>query len=75
MLPLRGSTQRFRLDKALVFKPEVEKDLFDGYRWYEDKSRGLGEDFLIGVNDEILEKFRQYFKYSVDLDEQNKNWI
>jgi len=30
----------------LIFKPEVEDDLVDVYRWYEEKSTGLGEEFL-----------------------------
>jgi len=30
----------------LRFLPEVEEDLFSGYAWYEDKARGLGEEFL-----------------------------
>ena len=30
----------------LRFLPEVEEDVINGYLWYEDKSRGLGEDFL-----------------------------
>jgi hypothetical protein len=28
------------------FLPEVEEDLFAGFSWYEDKARGLGEEFL-----------------------------
>lgn len=31
---------------TLQFLPEVEEDVFNGYVWYETKSRGLGEDFL-----------------------------
>ena len=31
---------------VLRFLPEVEEDLFSGYLWYEDKVRGLGEEFL-----------------------------
>ncbi|RMD95433.1 MAG: type II toxin-antitoxin system RelE/ParE family toxin [Calditrichaeota bacterium] len=30
----------------LIFLPEVEHDAFAAYLWYEEKSRGLGEDFL-----------------------------
>ncbi len=29
----------------LIFLPEVEHDAFAAYLWYEEKSRGLGEDF------------------------------
>jgi len=31
---------------SLSFLPEVENDAIMGYDWYEDKSTGLGDDFL-----------------------------
>lgn len=31
---------------TLRFLPEIEDDLIVGYRWYETKSIGLGEEFL-----------------------------
>jgi hypothetical protein len=31
---------------SLRFLPEVEEDVIAGYVWYEEKSKGLGEDFL-----------------------------
>jgi plasmid stabilization system protein ParE len=31
---------------TLRFLPEVEDDAIAAYRWYEEKSPGLGEDFL-----------------------------
>jgi len=30
----------------LHFFPEVEEDVIAGYSWYEEKARGLGEEFL-----------------------------
>ena len=30
----------------LRFLPEVEEDVITGYVWYEEKSPGLGEEFL-----------------------------
>jgi len=30
----------------LRFVPDVEEDLISGYRWYEEKAPGLGEEFL-----------------------------
>jgi hypothetical protein len=30
----------------LSFLPEVVSDALRGYDWYEDKSKGLGDDFL-----------------------------
>ena len=31
---------------TLRFLPEVEDDAIAAYMWYEEKSHGLGEDFL-----------------------------
>ena len=31
---------------SLQFLPEVEDDASNGFRWYENKSPGLGEEFL-----------------------------
>lgn len=30
----------------LRFLPELEEDVSSGFRWYEQKATGLGEDFL-----------------------------
>ena len=40
----------------LRFLPEVEEDVIAGYKWYEEKSSGLGEEFL-----------RMFYAYSVEL--------
>lgn len=31
---------------SLSFLPEVEDDVINAYLWYEEKSKGLGEEFL-----------------------------
>lgn len=31
---------------TLRFLPEIEEDVLGGYAWYEEKSPGLGEEFL-----------------------------
>jgi hypothetical protein len=31
---------------SLLFLPEVEDDAVNGYVWYEQKTRGLGGEFL-----------------------------
>lgn len=31
---------------VLRFVPEIEEDVLSGYYWYEEKSFGLGEEFL-----------------------------
>jgi hypothetical protein len=34
------------MNYSLSFLPEVEDDAIAGFMWYEQKSKGLGEDFL-----------------------------
>ena len=34
------------MNYTIIFVPEIEDDLANIYKWYEDKSKGLGEDFL-----------------------------
>jgi len=31
---------------SLQYLPEVEGDILSAFRWYEEKSQGLGEEFL-----------------------------
>ncbi len=35
------------------FHPLVEKDYAEAYEWYEDRSTGLGDRFLIAVREKI----------------------
>jgi plasmid stabilization system protein ParE len=34
----------------VIYAPEAEQDISDGYEWYEDQSPGLGEEFLRAVD-------------------------
>lgn len=34
------------MNYSLAFRPEVEEDVIAGYLWYEEKAKGLGEEFL-----------------------------
>jgi hypothetical protein len=31
---------------SLVLVPEAETDILDAYRWYEERRRGLGDEFV-----------------------------
>lgn len=31
---------------SLRFAPELEEDLYSGFVWYDDKAKGLGDEFL-----------------------------
>lgn len=33
----------------LIIRPEAEQDLNETFKWYEDKRKGLGYDFLLRV--------------------------
>jgi len=43
---------------VLRFFPEVEDDVVAGYEWYEEKSRGLGEEFLRMFDSAVFEILR-----------------
>jgi len=34
----------------VIYAPEAEQDISDAYAWYEERSPGLGEDFLRAVD-------------------------
>lgn len=34
------------MNYTLHFLPVVEEDVINGYTWYEEKAKGLGEEFL-----------------------------
>ncbi len=42
----------------LVFHPDVQGEIDDAYRWYEQQQPGLGDDFLVAV-DEVLNRISQ----------------
>ena len=33
----------------LVFHPDVEDEIREAYRWYENRQAGLGDDFLVAL--------------------------
>ena len=35
----------------LVIRPEAEADVFDAFRWYNDQVPGLGQEFLVELDD------------------------
>jgi toxin ParE1/3/4 len=45
--------------------PEVEDDLVVTYNWYERKSSGLGEDFLLAFYSDALELEQTPLAYAV----------
>ena len=39
------------MGRSVIFLPEVESDIREAYWWYEEKSIGLGDDFLRCLED------------------------
>lgn len=42
-----GSREEESVSKTLIVEPEAEGDISEAYAWYEGRSTGLGEDFLL----------------------------
>ncbi len=42
----------------LVFHPDVQPEVDDAYRWYEQQRSGLGDDFLAAV-EEVFDRLRR----------------
>jgi len=42
----------------LVFHPNVQDEVDEAYRWYEQQSAGLGDDFLAAL-EEVSDRLRQ----------------
>jgi hypothetical protein len=38
------------MKKALVIRPDAERDLAEAYGWYEERVPGLGSDFLLSID-------------------------
>jgi plasmid stabilization system protein ParE len=47
----------------VIFRRAVGRDLAGAYRWYEERRRGLGEEFLAAVNATFdqIEQFPELF--------------
>jgi toxin ParE1/3/4 len=41
----------------IILRPEAQSELAEAYRWYEEQRKGLGEDFLLCI-EESLERIR-----------------
>ena len=46
-------------------RPEAEEDIFDSYRWYEERDVGLGEEFLRAIDACIASVQRNPLSYLI----------
>lgn len=52
------------MSKPLLVRPEAESDIDDAYQWYEAQRKGLGESFLLCVEESLSRICRQPSIYS-----------
>jgi hypothetical protein len=53
------------LSHKVSISPEAEYDISGGYHWYEERSRGLGTDFLRAVDASLASIQRNPFAHPV----------
>jgi len=51
--------------KNVVIRPEAESDIKDAYEWYEAQRKGLGEGFLLCIEEALSRVSRNPEIYSV----------
>ena len=39
--------------KQIIVRPEAEADIGDAYKWYESQRKGLGESFLLCIEESL----------------------
>ena len=40
-------------NKKIIIRPEAESDIKDAYEWYEAQRKGLGENFLLCIEEAL----------------------
>ncbi len=52
-------------NKQVIVRPEAESDIKDAYEWYEAQRKGLGENFLLCIEEALSRASRNPAMYSV----------
>ncbi len=52
-------------NNRVIIRPEAESDIEDAYQWYEAQRKGLGENFLLCVEEGLARITRNPEIYSV----------
>lgn len=55
--------------KRVIIRPEAESDIADAYQWYESQRKGLGENFLLCIEEALSRISRNPTIYSVIYEE------
>lgn len=51
--------------KTIIIRPEAEADINDAYKWYELQRKGLGENFLLCIEEALARVSRKPSIYSL----------
>ena len=51
--------------KKVIVRPEAEADITDAYQWYETQRKGLGESFLLCVEEALARASRDPTIYPI----------
>lgn len=51
--------------KQIIIRPEAESDIKDAYEWYEAQRKGLGENFLLCIEEALSRISRNPAAYAV----------
>jgi len=52
------------MNKKIIIRSEAELDINDAYKWYESQRKGLGEDFLLCIEEALSRISRHPSIYS-----------
>lgn len=52
-------------NKPVIIQPEAEADIDDAYQWYESQRKGLGESFLLCIEESLSRVSRTPLIYSI----------
>ena len=51
------------MTSSLIIRPEAENDIDEAHKWYEKQRTGLGEDFLLCIEDGLAKLRRNPIMY------------
>jgi len=52
-------------NKKIIIRPEAESDIDDAYQWYESQRKGLGDNFLLCIEEALSRASRNPLIYSI----------
>ncbi len=73
----RGKKSNFQSmkNKDVIIRPEAESDIDDAYQWYESQRKGLGDNFLLCLEEALSRASRNPLIYSTIYKEVRRVFI